>query len=884
MKQLYSKHFGRAVVYTLLALFLCVAGMGKAAASNIVCKPYSEIVNTTYTNTGTEVTLRLWMYNFAGGTSHYGSQTIDLVIDGASTLYLQHVWPDINTNDKQKLLDQATEGNIGTATNLKFLRGEIGTLQLCNLQNYQNCKNDPNTLTSNQWSTIDLKFSFNELFNYSGHTIGVRGSWYDNSNNTPALETMMLQNIISGFVYPSDLKADFSDDNNVVFSWKKNSQYESASTDGRWIVYRIYNQEGNKNYEQIGESPANTLSLSVDKKKFSCNAQYTVSFVPSVCDGEKPINGLYPLFTYNSNGHNPNANDVCQKCGHSFFRYHTTDGSLMEIKKHSAKNFGANIVAHSVINGECVIEFDGQITQIPENPFIGKEKFTGDLRIPNSVTKIGVNAFSASYFNGTLTLPSNLKIIEKSAFTNCFGFTGTLTLPNSVTSIGSNAFRGCSGFTGTLTLPNSVTSIGTEAFRACSKFTSLKLSDSLSVISKHAFYDCEGLSGDLVIPNSVTKIGDYAFYNCNGFNGTLTLPNNLESIGKNAFYVCSGFKGALTLPNSVTTIGESAFSGCSGFTSLKLSESLSSIPDYAFNNCQNLTNELVIPASVERIGRNAFLGCINLNKNSETPLQVTLPKTLKYFDWEVFVGCNYIKTVKYQSLPEDYSNNDKTKTVSLSDGSYIRDNASDYVNAISYTRKMSSDWGTLVLPYSLNLTGDEPYRLYAIDNMSDEELVLKQLDEYVAAGTPCVIKRNGTESELTFKAEKLRVQTAISDQNVGDMTFRGTYTTKEVNSGYVISKDCFWNVAELMSSKHVKGAKVSPFRAWLDGNAASGPARLAMRIDGSTTGINTPDALDVLNDAEAEYYDLSGKRLHEPQKGVNIVRMKSGKSKRSIIK
>ena len=884
MKQLYSKHFGRAVVYTLLALFLCVAGAGKAAASNLVCKPYSEIVNTTYTNTGTEVTLRLWMYNFAGGTSHYGSQTIDLVIDGASTLYLQHVWPDINTNDKQKLLDQATEGYIGTATNLKFWGGEIGTLQLCNLQNYQNCKNDPNTLTSNQWSTIDLKFSFNELFNYSGHTIGVRGSWYDNSNNTPALETVMLQNIISGFVYPSDLKADFSDDNNVVFSWKKNSQYESASTDGRWIVYRIYNQEGNKNYEQIGESPANTLSLSVDKKKFSCNAQYTVSFVPSVCDGEKPINGLYPLLTYDSNGHNPNANDVCQKCGHSFFRYHTTDGSLVEINQYSVKYFGANIVAHSVINGECVIEFDGQITQIPQNPFIGKAKFTGALRIPNSVTKIGDNAFSAAYFNGTLTLPSNLKIIEKSAFTNCNRFTGTLTLPNSVTSIGSHAFSGCSGFTGTLTLPNSVTSIGSHAFRACSKFTSLKLSDSLSVISKHAFYDCEGLSGDLVIPNSVTKIGDYAFDNCNGFNGTLTLPNNLESIGENAFNVCSGFKGALTLPNSVTTIGESAFSGCSGFTSLKLSESLSSIPDYAFNNCQNLTNELVIPASVERIGRNAFLGCINLNKNSETPLQVTLPKTLKYFDWEVFVGCNYIKTVKYQSLPEDYSDNDETKTVSLSDGSYIKDNASDYVNAISYTRKMSSDWGTLVLPYSLNLTGDEPYRLYTIDNMSDEELVLKQLDEYVAAGTPCVVKRNDTEAELTFDANNAELKMEKDGKTVGNMTFRGTYTTKEVNSGYVISKDCFWNVTDLNSSTLVNGVKVGPFRAWLDGNVANGPARLAMRIDGSTTGINTPDALDVLNDAETEYYDLSGKRLREPQKGVNIVRMKSGKTKKIIIK
>ena len=32
IKQLYRKYFGRAVVYTLLSLFLCMAGAGKAAA------------------------------------------------------------------------------------------------------------------------------------------------------------------------------------------------------------------------------------------------------------------------------------------------------------------------------------------------------------------------------------------------------------------------------------------------------------------------------------------------------------------------------------------------------------------------------------------------------------------------------------------------------------------------------------------------------------------------------------------------------------------------------------------------------------------------------------------------------------------------------------
>ena len=197
---------------------------------------------------------------------------------------------------------------------------------------------------------------------------------------------------------------------------------------------------------------------------------------------------------------------------------------------------------------------------------------------------------------------------------------------------------------------------------------------------------------------------------------------------------------------------------------------------------------------------------------------------------------------------------------------------------------MSNNWGTLVLPYSLTLTGEESYRLYTIDKMDGNELVLSRIEGTVAAGTPCVVKRNDTEAKLTFDANKAALNMAISDQNVGDMTFRGTYWTKDVNSGYVISKNSFWNVEELKKTSSVKGVKVNPFRAWLDGTSAKAPARLSMRIDDNTTGINATEVLDVLNDAEAEYYDLSGKRLDEPQRGVNIVRMKSGKTKKIIIK
>ena len=248
--------------------------------------------------------------------------------------------------------------------------------------------------------------------------------------------------------------------------------------------------------------------------------------------------------------------------------------------------------------------------------------------------------------------------------------------------------------------------------------------------------------------------------------------------------------------------------------------------------------------------------------------------------------CNKIQTIKFQSLPEGISGylGVQNKTVSLSDDSYISDMASGTVNEISYTRTMTSNWGTLVLPYPLKLTGEEPYRLYAIDNMTGEELVLKQLNGEVAAGTPCVVKRKGSEAELTFSANNAELNMAINDQPMDGMKFSGTYWTKDVDNGYIIAKDCFWNVEKLKGVSSVTAVKVGPFRAWLDGTSANAPAKLNMRIDDNTTSINASEALDALNDAEAEYYDLSGKRLDEPQRGVNIVRMKSGKTKKIIIK
>ena len=853
IKQHYRKHFGRAVVYTLLALFLCVAGAGKAAAAvEFTYKPQVKVISTKYTNSGTEVTLKLWMYNLASGSSRFiGNRNVDLYIDDQQqqSLVLNNLWSKISNAEAYEMGNYITSGPVGNKRNISFNYKNIGTAQFSNLLINQYSENDGKGTQPTRWCTIELKLSFDNSFSYYGHKISVRGLWQDNSGRYPITKYVSLDNTIGGYVRPTKLKVWSYDSSRMRLSWEIQDYNGLASKEGSWIIYKCENGKR----ERIGsmEYNDNFFNFNIQKKKYNCSATYDVTFKPRQFTASDTICGLTTSVA--ATGHKLNADDVCQYCNHSFFRYTTSDGKTVN-NISNPEQFGANIVAHSVVDGKCVIEFDAPITKIPYQAFFQCKNLTGDLVIPNSVTEIGYQAFE-----------------------NCTGLNGTLTLSRKLGKIGGYAFYGCTGFTGSLKLPSSLTDIGIAAFVNCKYFTSLELSNALSVIPSSAFKGCEGLSGSLVIPNSVTEIGYHAFNNCTGFNGTLTLSNKLKTIGESAFNGCSGFRGSLTLPSSVITIGKSAFHSCYSFTKLELPNTLSVIPNQAFMDCRSLSGELVIPASVTEIGNNAFYGCQNLS--AETG-QVTLPKSLKKIGYNVFLNANNIKTVNFQSLPEGSLGYSK-KAVSLSDDSYISDKASGTVNEISYTRTMTSNWGTLVLPYSLTLTGEESYRLYTIDKMDGDELVLSRIEGTVAAGTPCVVKRNGTEAELTFGANDAELNMAIDGKTVGDMTFRGTYTTEEVNSGYVISKNSFWNVEELKNSTSVNGVKVRPFRTWLSGTFANAPAQLSMRIDGSTTGI---DAIDALNDAEAEYYDLSGKRLDEPQRGVNIVRMKSGKTKKIIIK
>ena len=869
------KHPRRVYLYVLLSFLMCMLGassMSGRTARNPIVKLIS---GPTYSDNGTEVTLKLWMYNYDGDNAYFTGNVM-LRIDDKDACTLNNMWSLISNvyhKDEDRIKNYENRGNVGSQGIIKLDGVNVGTAQFCNAQKNQKCPYNSNT-GETKWTTIELKLSFNNSFSYRKHTVSVNGNWRDRCDDSKYNDKIWdLQNTLHGFVYPTNLEiSKFRND--VLFTWGMSGWQDSENIKGKWVLYKKENGTSVKQAEVT--DPTTQGSITIAAKNFRCLATYYFTFLPNGFSETATISGLT---VSKSRGSHTTLDGVCQYCQHGIFSYTTTDGKAITLA--SNIDFGSKILSHTVDNnGQCIIEFEGKFTRIPDRAFLNTKMNNSTIQIPNTVTSIGSYAFSNTAISGSLLIPNSVTEIGEGAFENCREL-NSLYLPSNLKRIENITFKGC-GFSGGLTIPNSVTEIGYYAFYGCNSLNKeLILSENLKKIGSYAFAGCSGFSeGNLTIPNSVTVIGIGAFSDCSSFNGKLTLPENLTKIGKEVFKNCKCLSGDLTIPNSVTEIGEGAFYDCKGFNGkLSLPCNLSKIGNNAFYGCENLSGSLTIPETVKEIGIHAFYNCTGFTGD------FVLPSALESIGINAFGYTQEKNKLVFQSLPKgmrySYSFCNMKKCVNLSDASYVADDATVNLDEASYSRTMSNTWGTLMLPYKITLTGNEPYSLYKIETLTGNELVLSRLEGSVAAGTPCIVKRNGTESELTFGANDAELNMAIATTTVGGMTFRGTYWTKDVNSGYIIAKDCFWNVEELKGSSSVKGVKVKPFRAWLSGTSANAPAQLSMRIDGSTTGI---DAIDALNDAEAEYYDLSGKRLDEPQKGVNIVRMKSGKTKKIIIK
>lgn len=545
-------------------------------------------------------------------------------------------------------------------------------------------------------------------------------------------------------------------------------------------------------------------------------------------------------------------------------------------------DFGAKMLSNTAVgSGEFMIEFYDDITRIPNKAFYNS-KINGKIDLPMSVTSIGAYAFAKTACTD-FSLPDRVTEIGEGAFESCHNFR-TLNLPRDLKKIGNRAFYDCL-LSGNLDIAYNVTEIGDYAFYGCTSLTKLSLTSSLQRIGAYAFSGCKSLNCELAIPSSVTEIGDGAFKDCSYLSGKLILPANLKKIGSKTFQNCNFFTNTLVIPNSVTEIGQEAFSDCSRFTGLSLPNNLRKIEFGAFARCINLTGRLSIPETVKEIGSYAFYNCTGFTGD------FVLPSALESIGTDAFANTQDKNRLVFQSLPKGMQNGyhdcKMRRYVNLSDASYVSDDANvyAYLDGASYVRTMTNTWGSLVLPYEMLLPSDAPYSVFTIEKMTNDEVVLKRCTFKLMPGVAYIVRRDGEEKTLTFSPDRsVEIRMKMQPADVGNLKFSGTYQAKEVTDGYILAQDRFWNVAKLKAAApETQAVMVGPFRSWLEGTTANTSPSLSMRIGDSTTGIDNVAPLEMLNANDAEYYDLNGKRLDAPMKGVNIVK-RGNKTMKVIIK
>ena len=227
-----------------------------------------------------------------------------------------------------------------------------------------------------------------------------------------------------------------------------------------------------------------------------------------------------------------------------------------------------------------------------------------------------------------------------------------------------------------------------------------------------------------------------------------------------------------------------------------------------------------------------------------------------------------------------------TEDLTLADGEDFKDYEAFTSKTISYSRTIpeGAAWGTLCLPFAIDLSQEAEcdfYRLTGID-AAKECVTIESCEEgIIPAGTPVLFKMKEGETVLSLSAVAADIATAPLSGNRSDVNLVGSFVQiSDENlaaSDYVIGEDQFCRVSDLHD------AAILPMRAYLHPSDASltSAAKLSIGKNDGSTAIDHLNAIS--RDADAEYYDASGRRTHGLQKGLNIVK-RDGKTYKIMVK
>lgn len=336
------------------------------------------------------------------------------------------------------------------------------------------------------------------------------------------------------------------------------------------------------------------------------------------------------------------------------------------------------------------VQFPKSLKRIGENAFKNCPMLKS-VTLPENLKVLGDRAFSSNLELQTPVFPASLDSIGYACFYACKAFKEVDLSNTQITKVSGKCFDVCESLT-TITLPTTVTSIGKSAFAYCYYLKKVKVAGhsedvglhylNLTEIGDEAFYLCQVIV-DVQFPATLQRIGKKAFASCYSlYSAKFRGGNALTDVGDSTFCQCTKLRvlvynkrcqtiapymfhkcEALTMVDSIGSvrhIGAHAFHNCIAMTEFPWNNALETVGEGAFYNCEKL-GSIHLGANVETVGEKAFAYCtdaytLNITSYYFKRIEkmtfyqarfntVTLPASLEYVGTEAFAYCSFLKTI-----------------------------------------------------------------------------------------------------------------------------------------------------------------------------------------------------------------------------------------------
>lgn len=464
-----------------------------------------------------------------------------------------------------------------------------------------------------------------------------------------------------------------------------------------------------------------------------------------------------------------------------------------------------------------------------------------------------------------------------------------------------NWFNGCTNLTSIEGIENLNTSnvkYMNEMFGQCSNLETLDLSH----------FNTENVGNMSNMFNGCTKLHDL---NISSFN----TENVTNMYGM--FYGCSSLD-SLDLSHFNTRYVRNdqmnyMFNGCSSLSYLNVSNFTTDKPgmqlDGLFQGCSSLQTLDLSSFDISGAGSVNYLfdGCSALQTIYVSDLfkiKYGVKSSNMFRDCHLLKGAISFEPTKKNETYANYKSGYLTKKVGTNGNEIIGatgnpltidalplDDSKAYtlyedcdVNAATYKREVKSEWATLCLPYTIHPSSeDNTCYFYTLKSVGTESVELVRVEEgVIEAGQPVVVRKKNAEqtsfcvvSGTASPDEKAKAVTKPTNRETGHRLM-GTFAPIVLaDDCYFIAKDLFRLVSDYKPA--ATGVKIAAYRAYIqpDATQKGGSAQLTIGVDEGTNQVDAATLVDLLNDTEAEYYDVQGRRIPQLQRGINIVKVGS---------